>query len=108
MDERSTRTFSAARTAESESVGCVVLALERSPSTSRQGSVLLSWMCSGLPVGHTTMRPLPPCSSRRRIVLHLHVPRVVELAGLQHGARGGGRVAAALHLDAVEEGPVEH
>src|SRR5262249_23307228 len=42
------------------------------------------------------------------LVLDLHVPGVVELAGLQHGARGGGRIAAALHLDLIEEGPIGH
>ncbi len=42
------------------------------------------------------------------VVLHLHVPRVVVLAGLQHRPRGGRRVAAALHLDRVEEGAVGH
>ena len=41
-------------------------------------------------------------------VLHLHVPGEVVLAGLQHGARGRDRVAAALHLDRVEVGPVRH
>jgi len=40
------------------------------------------------------------------VVLHLHVPGVVVLTGLQHGAGGRGRVAAALHLDGVEERPV--
>ena len=42
------------------------------------------------------------------VVLHLQVPGVVVLAGLQHRARGGRRVAAALHLDGVEERPVGH
>ncbi len=42
------------------------------------------------------------------VVLHLQVPGVVVLAGLQHRARGGGRVAAPLHLDGVEERAVGH
>ena len=42
------------------------------------------------------------------VVLHLQVPRVVVLAGLQHRARRGHRVAAALHLDGVEERAVGH
>ena len=42
------------------------------------------------------------------LVLHLHVPGEVVLAGLQHGARGRHRVAAAFHLDGVEVRPVLH
>ncbi len=40
---------------------------------------------------------------REDLVLDLQVPRVVELAGLQHGARRRDGVAAALHFDGVEE-----
>src|SRR4029453_4153057 len=40
------------------------------------------------------------------LVLNLQVPRVVVLAGLQHGARGRDGVAAPLHLDRVEVRPV--
>ena len=40
------------------------------------------------------------------VVLHLQVPGVVDLAGLEHGTRRRGRVAAALHLERVEERPV--
>jgi hypothetical protein len=40
------------------------------------------------------------------VVLDLHVPRVVVLAGLEDRARRRRRVAAALQLDRVEEGPV--
>src|SRR6266478_969328 len=40
------------------------------------------------------------------LVLDLEVPRVVELARLDDGTRGRDRVAAALHLDGVEEGTV--
>ena len=40
--------------------------------------------------------------AREDLVLDLHVPGEVELAGLQHGARRRDRVAAALHLDGVE------
>src|SRR5262249_34545627 len=40
------------------------------------------------------------------LVLHLHVPGEVVFARLDHGARRAHRVAAALHLDLVEEGPV--
>jgi hypothetical protein len=39
-------------------------------------------------------------------VFHLQVPGVVVFAGLQHGACGRRGVAAALDLDAVEEGAV--
>src|SRR6476646_9072228 len=46
--------------------------------------------------------------AREDLVLDLHVPAEVELAGLQHGACGRDRVAAALHLDGVEMGPVLH
>ena len=50
-----------------------------------------------------TTRPLPPFSRRMQdLVLDLHVPGEVVLAGLQHGARRRDRVAAALHLDGVE------
>ena len=42
------------------------------------------------------------------LVFDLQVPGVVELAGLQHRARGRGRVAAALHLDRVEKRAVRH
>ena len=42
------------------------------------------------------------------VVLHLQVPGVVVLAGLEHGPRGRGRVAAALHLEGVEERAVRH
>src|SRR5262249_22843061 len=40
------------------------------------------------------------------VVLHLHVPGVVVLGGLEHGARRGDGVAATLDLDLVEERPV--
>ena len=40
------------------------------------------------------------------LVLDLQVPGVVVLAGLQHGARGRDGIAAAFHLDRVEEGAV--
>src|SRR5216683_3051894 len=39
-------------------------------------------------------------------VLDLHVPAEVELAGLQDRARRRHRIAAALHFDGVEIGPV--
>ena len=42
------------------------------------------------------------------LVLDLHVPGVVELAGLDDGARRRHRVTAALHLDGVEVGAVGH
>ena len=42
------------------------------------------------------------------LVLDLHVPGVVELAGLDDGAGGRDRVAAALHLDGVEVRAVGH
>src|SRR5215470_16952797 len=59
---RSTSSRSAWRTERSPNRGCRVLALERSPSTSVQGSVLLSSMCSILPPGTISTRPLalPP------------------------------------------------
>ena len=40
------------------------------------------------------------------IVLDLHVPGVVVLCGLDHGARRRDGITTALHLDGVEEGPV--
>src|SRR5437867_1315969 len=40
------------------------------------------------------------------VVLHLHVPGEVVLAGLDHRARRGHGVAAALHLEPIEERPV--
>ena len=58
-------------------------------------------MCSIPPV----VQMLTPSQD---IVLDLHVPGVVELGRLQDGPGGGGGVAAALHLDPVEEGPVRH
>ena len=42
------------------------------------------------------------------VVLHLHVPGVVVLAGLEHRPGGRGRVTSALHLERVEERPVGH
>src|SRR5258708_16225635 len=63
----STSSASAWRTAGSVSVGCLVLRLERSPSTSVHGSVELSWMCSIPPPGVMMTLPLPPFSRRRRI-----------------------------------------
>jgi hypothetical protein len=42
------------------------------------------------------------------VVLDLQVPRVVVLAGLQDGARRGRGIAAAFHLDGVEERAVGH
>ena len=42
------------------------------------------------------------------VVLDLHVPGEVVLAGLQHRPRRRGGVAPALHLEGVEEGPVGH
>ena len=40
------------------------------------------------------------------LVLDLHVPGVIVFAGLDHRARRRYRVAATLHLDRVEIGPV--
>ena len=40
------------------------------------------------------------------LVLDLHVPGIVVLAGLDHRARRRHRVAPALHFDRVEIGPV--
>src|SRR5215470_8746039 len=45
--------------------------------------------------------------AREDLVLDLHVPAEVELAGLQYRARGRCRVAAALHLDGVEILPLQ-
>src|SRR6266446_9267945 len=63
----STSSASAWRTAGSDKLGCLVLRLERSPSTSVHGSVLLSWMCSMPPPLEKITRPLPPFSRRCRI-----------------------------------------
>src|SRR5215207_4987960 len=102
-DWRSTRSPSACRTAGSDSSGCFDLRLARSPSTSVQGSVELSWMCSILPLGVMLARPFAALlEALQQLILDLHVPGVVELAGLDDGARGRDRVAAALHLDGVE------
>ena len=46
--------------------------------------------------------------AQQDLVLDLQVPGEVEFAGLQHGARRRDRIAAALHLDRVEIGPVRH
>ena len=48
-------------------MGCGALRLARSPSTSVHGSVALSIMCSMLPPGVISARPLPPASKRLRI-----------------------------------------
>ena len=42
------------------------------------------------------------------LVLDLHVPCKVVLAGLDHRARRRDGIAAALHLDGVEVRPVGH
>ena len=44
--------------------------------------------------------------SLQDLVLDLGVPRIVILAGLQHGTRSRHGVAPTLHLDRVEVGPV--
>ena len=44
----------------------------------------------------------------QHLLLDQHVVGEVVLAGLQHRARRAHRVAAALDLEAVEEGPVRH
>src|SRR5260370_1105791 len=67
IDARSTSSASAWRTAGSENSGCLVLRLERSPSTSVQGSALCSLMCSMPPPLVMATRPLPPFSRRNRI-----------------------------------------
>ena len=46
--------------------------------------------------------------AQQDLVLDLHVPGEVVLAGLQHRARRRDGVAAALHLDRVEVRPVRH
>ena len=87
----------------------MVLMLERSPSTSVHGSVLLSWMCSMLPPGDDVGLALAALlHALEDLVLDLQVPGVVVLAGLDDRARGRDRVAAALHLDGVEVRPVGH
>ena len=87
----------------------MVLMLERSPSTSVHGSVWLSWMCSGLPRGPDVDPALAALlEAAQDVVLDLHVPRVVVLARLEDGARRRDRVAAALHLEGVEEGAIGH
>ena len=67
MDPRSITRDSACRTAGSESSGCLVLTLERSPSTSVHGSVWFTLMCSMFPDTAKSTRPLPPCSIRFRM-----------------------------------------
>src|SRR4029453_12097651 len=42
----------------------------------------------------------------QNLILDLHVPGVVKLSGLVDGAPRRHRVAATLHLDLVEEGPI--
>ncbi len=46
--------------------------------------------------------------AKQDVVLDLHVPGVVELARLEHGPCCGHGVAAALHLQRIEEGPIGH
>jgi hypothetical protein len=53
------------RTLGSVRKGCGAFRLERSPSTSRSGSVKLQRMCSTWPPQAMSTRPLPPCSIRR-------------------------------------------
>ena len=66
MATRSTSRLSALRTGCSLSSGWGALRLERSPSTSRHGSVWLHWMKLTPLLGMESTRPLPPCSIRRR------------------------------------------
>ena len=108
-EARSTSSRSACLTAGSLNSGCCVLGLERSPSTSVHGSVLLSWMCSIARLWHdlgATPGVAAVFQPDKDLVLDLHVPGVVVLAGLDHGARRRNGVAAALHLDRVEIRPV--
>ena len=65
IEVRSTDRLSAVRTACSVRSGCGALRLERSPSTSRHGSVWLHWMKLTALLGIVITRPLPPCSMRR-------------------------------------------
>ena len=103
IDSRSISRLIARRTAGSDNVGCLVLALERSPSTSVHGSVVLRMMNSTLPDGVNVELALAAgLHALEDLVLHLHVPGIVVFAGLQHGARRGHRVAAALDLERVE------
>ncbi len=83
--------------------------LDRSPSTSFHGSVLLSSICSTLPPPKILAWPLPPVfEALQQFVLDLHVPGEIVFAGLQHRPRRRHRIAAALHLDRVEIGAVRH
>ena len=106
---RSTSRLSAVRTGCSVSRGCGALRLERSPSTSREGSVWLHWMKLTPLLGMESDAALaalldPP----QDLLLHQHVVGEVVLAGLQHRAGRPHRVAAALDLELVEERPVRH
>ena len=58
--------------------------------------------------GHPDVYPslAPLLEPTQDVVLDLHVPGVVVLACLEHCARRRGRIAAALHLQRVEERPV--
>src|SRR5262249_22268392 len=50
----------------------------------------------------------PLLETLKNVVLDLNPPSQCVLTRLEYGARGGGGVTAALHLDAVEEGAVGH
>ena len=66
-------------------------------------------MCSMLPPAVISDLALAALlEAQQDLVLDLQVPGEVVFAGLQHGARRRDRVAAALHLDRVEIGPVRH
>ena len=84
------------------------MTLDRSPSTSVQGSVWLTWIMTTPPAKVISTRPLLlPASSRRSTSSSTRRDgRDVVLAGLEDRAGGGDVVAAALDLERVEEGAV--
>src|SRR5687768_16693806 len=104
MPARSTTKARAARTAGSERSGWLLLALDRAPRVGEIEAQVLRR--ARLADEHAALAAL--LEPRQDVVLHLHIPGEVVFTCLQHGPGRGHGIAAAFHLDAVEERPIRH
>ena len=110
MVRRSIAAAKAWRTRWSVKKACGILRLLRSPSTSVQGSVRLRSNVLDAGAREHAKRALPALLFQPLpdVLINLGVPGEIELAGLDHGPGGRGRIPAPFHLDDVEERAVRH
>ena len=93
----------------SDKAGCLVFRLERLAVDLgvRVGEVALD-VLDRAGIGDHDSALAALLHLEQDFVFDLHIPGKVEVAGLDHGARGRDRIAAAFHFEGVEVRPVRH